>query len=54
LYAHNKFEDEDFTENYQDWDEVVQRMVDSKMIRFMTMSMDEQVMKIKQSAQETL
>jgi hypothetical protein len=29
-YAHDKFEDEVFTENAQDWDEVVQRMVDPK------------------------
>jgi hypothetical protein len=29
-YAHDKFEDEVFTENAQDWDEVVARMVDPK------------------------
>jgi hypothetical protein len=48
-YAHDKFEDEVFTENAQDWDEVVQRMVDPKMTRFKAMSMDEQVKTIEQS-----
>jgi hypothetical protein len=42
-YAHDKFEDEVFTENAQDWDEVVARMVDPKMTRFKAMSLDEQV-----------
>jgi hypothetical protein len=42
-YAHDKFEDEVFTENAQDWDEVVQRMANPKMTRFKAMSMDEQV-----------
>jgi hypothetical protein len=37
LYAHDKFEDEVFTENSQDWDEVVQRMVSPKMTRFKAM-----------------
>jgi hypothetical protein len=41
-YAHDKFEDEVFTENAQDWDEVVARMVDPKMTRFKSMSLDEQ------------
>jgi hypothetical protein len=40
-YAHEKFEDEVFTENAQDWDEVVARMVDPKMTRFKAMSLDE-------------
>jgi hypothetical protein len=40
-YAHDKFEDEVFTENSQDWDEVVARMVDPKMTRFKAMSLDE-------------
>jgi hypothetical protein len=41
-YAHDKFEDEVFTKNAQDWDEVVARMVDPKMTRFKAMSLDEQ------------
>jgi hypothetical protein len=41
-YADDKFEDEVFTENAQDWDEVMKIMVDSKMTRFKAMSMDEQ------------
>jgi hypothetical protein len=41
-YAHDKFEDEVFTENAQDWDEVVARMADPKMTRFRAMSLDEQ------------
>jgi hypothetical protein len=53
-YAHDKFEDEVFTENAQDWDEVVARMVDPKMTRFRAMSLDEQVMTIEKSTQEAL
>jgi hypothetical protein len=53
-YAHDKFEDEVFMENAQDWDEVVARMVDPKMTRFRAMSLDEQVMTIEKSAQEAL
>jgi hypothetical protein len=54
LYSHYKFEDEVFTENSQDWDEVVQRMVDPKMNKFKAMSMDEQATKIEQPDQEAL
>jgi hypothetical protein len=53
-YAHDKFEDEIFTECTQDWDEVVQRMANPNMTRFKAMSMDEQVETIEQSAQEAL
>jgi hypothetical protein len=53
-YAHEKFEDEVFTENAQDWDEVVARMADPKMTRFGAMSLDEHAMIIEQSAQEAL
>jgi hypothetical protein len=53
-YAHDKFEDEVFTENAQDWDEVVARMVDPKMTRFKAMSLDEQETILEQSAQEAL
>jgi hypothetical protein len=53
-YAHDKFEDEIFTENAQDWDEVVQRMANPNMTRFKAMSMDEQVETIEKSAQEAL
>jgi hypothetical protein len=45
-YAHDKFEDEVFTENTQDWGEVVARMVDPKMTRFKSMSLDEKEMTI--------
>jgi hypothetical protein len=41
LYAHEKCEDEVFTKNSQDWDEVVERMVKPKMTRFRAMSLDE-------------
>jgi hypothetical protein len=54
LYAHDKFEDEIFTESTQDWDEVVQRMANPNMTRFKAMSMDEQVEMIEKSAQEAL
>jgi hypothetical protein len=53
-YAHNKFEDDVFTENAQDWDEVVQRMGNTNMTRFNAMSMDEHVETIEQSTQEDL
>jgi hypothetical protein len=53
-YAHDKFEDEVFTENAQDWDEVVARMVDPKMTRFKAMSLDEQATTIEKSTQEAL
>jgi hypothetical protein len=48
-YAHEKFEDEIFTENSQDWDEVVVRMADPKMTRFIAMSLDEQMTTIEKS-----
>jgi hypothetical protein len=53
-YAHDKFEDEIFIENAQDWDEVVARMNDPKMTKFISMSLDEQTTTIKQLAQEDL
>jgi hypothetical protein len=53
-YAHDKFEDEVFTENAQDWDEVVERMTDPKMTRFRAMSLDEQEMTIEKSTQGAL
>jgi hypothetical protein len=53
-YAHDKFEDEIFTECTQDWDKVVQRMVNPNMTRFKAMSMDEHVEIIEQSSQEVL
>jgi hypothetical protein len=53
-YAHDNFKDEVFTENAQDWDKVVARMVDPKMTRFRAMSLDEQGNKIEHSTQEAL
>jgi hypothetical protein len=53
-YAHEKFEDEIFTRNSQDWDEVVARMVDPKMTRFITMILDEYEKTIEKSSQEAL
>jgi hypothetical protein len=40
-YAHDNFEEEVFTENAQDWDDVVQRMVEPKMTKFKAMSIVE-------------
>jgi hypothetical protein len=54
LYAHDKFIDEVFIENAQDWDEVVQRMVDPKMTKLRAMTLDEQATSIEQSTQEAL
>jgi hypothetical protein len=51
-YTHDKFEDEVFTENAQDWDEVVARMVHPKMTRFRAMSLDEQPTTIDKLSQE--
>jgi hypothetical protein len=53
-YDHNKFEDEVFIENAQDWDEVVQRMPNPNIIGFKAMSMDKQVETIEKLAQEAL
>jgi hypothetical protein len=53
-YAHDKFEDEIFTENAQDWDEVVERMVAPNMTRFRAMSLDEQMMILEKLGQEAL
>ena len=53
-YAHDKFEDEVFTENAQDWGEVVTRMINPKMTRFRAMSLDEQTTTIEKSAEEAL
>jgi hypothetical protein len=53
-YAHEKFEDEVFIENAQDWDEVVERMVDSKMTRFKSMSLGEQETILEESTQGAL
>jgi hypothetical protein len=53
-YAHEKFEDEVFTKNAQDWDEVVARMVDPRMTKFIAMSLDEQETIIEQLAQGAL
>jgi hypothetical protein len=53
-YTHDKFEDEVFTENSQDWGEVVARMVDPKMTRFKAMSLDEQMTIIEKSTQGAL
>jgi hypothetical protein len=40
-YAHDKFEDEVFTKNAQDWEEVVARMTDTRMTKFKAMILDE-------------
>jgi len=39
--AHEKFEDDIFTECAQDWKEVLQRKANPNMTRFKTMSMDD-------------
>jgi hypothetical protein len=53
-YAHDRFEDEIFTENAQDWDEVVERMANPKETKFKAMSLDEKETILEQSAQEIL
>jgi hypothetical protein len=49
-YAHDRFEDEIFTENDQDWDEVMERMVEPKATKFKAVSLDEKVTVLEQSA----
>jgi hypothetical protein len=39
-YAHDRFEDEIFIENVQNWDKVVARMADPKAMRFKARSLD--------------
>jgi hypothetical protein len=53
-YTHDKFEDEIFMENAQDWDKVVARMVDPKITNFRAMSLDEQTTTIEQLDQEAV
>jgi hypothetical protein len=53
-YAHDRFEDEIFTENAQDWNEVASRRVILEGTRFKAMSWEEQAMSLEQAAQEIL
>jgi hypothetical protein len=50
-YAHDWFEDEIFTENTQDSDEVVARIADPKINKFKAMSWEEQVTSLDERAQ---
>jgi hypothetical protein len=50
-YAHDRFEDEIFTENAQDWDEVVARMVDPRITKFKAMSWEEKATSLDERAQ---
>jgi hypothetical protein len=50
-YAHDRFEDEIFTENAQDWDEVVARMADPKITKFKAMSWEEKATSLDERAQ---
>jgi hypothetical protein len=53
-YAHDKFEDEIFTECAHDWVELVQRMETQNMTSFKAMNMEEKVETIEKLAQEAL
>jgi hypothetical protein len=53
-YAHDRFEDEIFIKNAQEWEEVMVRMADPKEIRFKAMSWDEQEIVLEQTVQETI
>jgi hypothetical protein len=53
-YAHDSFEDDIFTENDQEWSEVMVRMDDPKETNFKAMSLDEQETILEQMAQEVL
>jgi hypothetical protein len=47
-YAHDQFEDEIFTENAQDWNEVAARMADPGKNQFRDMSWEEKAMPLEQ------
>jgi hypothetical protein len=53
-YAHDRFEDEIFTKNAQEWDKVLQRRVNPDMAWFRDMSMDEQVELIEKTGEATI
>jgi hypothetical protein len=53
-YSHDRFEDDIFTENAQDWNEVVARRDDPKGTKFKAMSWEEQVTTLEQKTQEFL
>jgi len=53
-YAHDRFKDEIFTENSQEWNEVATRRDDPRVTRFKAMSWEEQEMSLEQTSQETL
>jgi hypothetical protein len=53
-YAHDRFEDEIFTENAQDWNEVASRRVDPRTTRFKAMSWEEKATSLEQTTQEIL
>jgi hypothetical protein len=50
-YSHDRFEDEIFTENAQDWDMVVAGKVDPRGTRFRALSYEEKATLLKQENQ---
>jgi hypothetical protein len=53
-YAHDRFEDEVFTENAQDGNEVVARMADPRTTRLKAMRWEDQVTSLEKTTQEIL
>jgi hypothetical protein len=53
-YAHDRFEDEIFTKNSQDWDEFIARMVDPNITKFKSMILDEKMTILEQTVQGAL
>jgi hypothetical protein len=53
-YSHDRFKDEIFTENTQDWNEVVSRRANPRMTKSKSMSLEEQMMSLEQTSQEIL
>jgi len=53
-YSHDRFEDEIFTENAQDWNEVAIRLANPRTTRFKAMSWEEKAMSLERIAQEIL
>jgi hypothetical protein len=52
--CHDRFEDEIFIENAQDWDEVESRRDDPRTTMFKAMSWEEQVTSLEKTTQEIL
>jgi hypothetical protein len=53
-YSHDSYEDELFTENAQDWEEVLQRKSNPELTKFKAMSVQEQFAMVEHTGEETI